>query len=129
MQKEKCDSCGRTFTTYRLTNGACRICSNDTENAYDEDRLTKAEVEEIHGIESNNKSTELPDNFDSLPAPQRARIRAQIHNAKMEKAKKYNKRKKKSKEPEDSERDKLFSMFGSLSEDEKQELLNELKNK
>jgi hypothetical protein len=85
--------------------------------------LTKAEVEEIHGLKPSPKSTELPDNFDELPAPQRARIRAQIHNAKMEKARKANKPKRDGKE---KEKQKVLDMFGSLSKEDRDELMKML---
>lgn len=49
MQKEKCSSCGNVFSTYTLRNGKCRICLRKEDNAYDLDKLTDEEYEEVTG--------------------------------------------------------------------------------
>lgn len=49
MSSETCTSCNRTYSTYHLTNGKCRICLRKENNAHDLDMLTDEEYEEVMG--------------------------------------------------------------------------------
>lgn len=56
-QSETCTSCNRTYSTYHLVEGKCRICRRKEDNAHDLDMLTDDEYEEVMGVSRGGRKS------------------------------------------------------------------------